>query len=179
MEDTCILYSVINFFWQIKVTKIDILLKNMLEKVWWFKCFEMEFWNQTICCPMSYSNKGTHTQVRDGRRSHAILRWCWKGKMLLSTCAKVSKGKGCWSTINLTTMIKSTKVQAIGVTMVVGMNPTPTKIIRKEGCFWAKGPFGLSKDLEPKRHQNIWRREKSKEIKDSMKVEEGNVHCKK
>jgi len=29
-----------------------------------------------------------------------------------------------------------------------------------------------------KRHPNIWRREESKEMKDSMKVEKGGVHCK-
>ncbi len=55
-------------------------------------------------------------------------------------------------------MTKSTKAQllkqAIGVTMVVGMSPTHTKIIGKKAYLQAKGPSGLSKDLEPKRHPN-------------------------
>jgi hypothetical protein len=34
--------------------------------------------------------------------------------VLLSTCAKASRRKlGCWSTINLTTMIKTTKAQLL------------------------------------------------------------------
>jgi len=39
-------------------------------------------------------------------------------------------------------------------------------------------PFGLSNDLRPKKRPNTWKREESKEIKDSMKVEDGGVHCK-
>jgi hypothetical protein len=67
---------------------------SMLESVWWCKCFEMEPWSQTICCPMSFSNKRKHARARGGRISHAILRCCWKRKMLLSTCVKTSKRKG-------------------------------------------------------------------------------------
>jgi hypothetical protein len=36
----------------------------------------------------------------------------------------------------------------------------------------------LSKDLGPNKHPNIWRKEKSKEMKNSMKVEKGGVHHK-
>jgi len=37
----------------------------------------------------------------------------------------------------------------------------------------------VSKDPRCKRHPNTWRKEESKEIKDSMKVEDGCVHHKK
>jgi hypothetical protein len=38
--------------------------------------------------------------------------------------------------------------------MVVNMSPIPTKIIGKKAYLQVKGPSGLSKDLEPKRHPN-------------------------
>jgi hypothetical protein len=37
------------------------------------------------------------------------LRCCWKRNVLLLICVKASRRKGCWSTINLATMIKATK----------------------------------------------------------------------
>jgi hypothetical protein len=43
---------------------------------------------------------------------------------------------------------------------------------------WTKGPSRLLKDPGPKRHPNILWKEESKEIKDFMKVEDGNVHYK-
>jgi len=63
--------------------------------------------------------------------------------------------------------------------MDVDMNPTPPKVIGKAVCLQAKGLFGLSKDLGPKKCQNSWKAKKSKEIKDFMKVENGSVHHKK
>ncbi len=48
----------------------------------------------------------------------------------------------------------------------------------RQACLQAKGPLGLLKDLEPKRRPNILWKEESKEIKDSMKVEDGSVHRK-
>jgi hypothetical protein len=48
----------------------NVLLKNMLERVWWCKCSEIESWNWTICCLMNCSNGGTHTWARGGRRLH-------------------------------------------------------------------------------------------------------------
>jgi hypothetical protein len=66
----------------------------------------------------------------------------------------------------------------------VDMSPTPPKVLGKEACLQAKGPFGLSKDPRPKRCLNILWRKESKGIKDFMKVEnEGanhkiyNGHC--
>jgi hypothetical protein len=59
----------------------------------------------------------------------------------------------------------------------VDMNLMPSKVIGREACLQAKGSLGL-KDLRPKRHPNILWREKLKEMKDSMKVEDGGVHCK-
>jgi hypothetical protein len=55
------------------------------------------------------------------------------------------------------------------------MNPMPLKVIGKEACLWAKGLLGLSKDLGPKKHPNIWRRKESKETRESMKVKKGGV----
>jgi len=65
-----------------------------------------------------------------------------------------------------------------GVMMDVDMSPTSLKVIGTEACLQAKGPSRLSKDLRPKRRPNILWREESKEIKDSMKVEDGVVHHK-
>jgi hypothetical protein len=61
----------------------------------------------------------------------------------------------------------------------VDMNSTPPKVIGRKAYLQAKGPYGLSKDPKPKRHPNILWREESKEIKDSMKVEDGGLHRKK
>jgi hypothetical protein len=89
----------------------NILSKNMLEKVRWCKHSEMESWSWTICWPMNCSNRRRHTQTGGGRKSHASLRCHWKGNVLLSTRVKASRRKGCWSTINLTTMIETTRAQ--------------------------------------------------------------------
>jgi len=62
--------------------------------------------------------------------------------------------------------------------MDVNMSPTPPKVTRREVCLRTKGPFGLSKDLGPNKHPNILWKEKSKEIKDFMKVEDGGAHRK-
>ncbi len=88
---------------------LDIPSESMLEKVWWCKCFKMKFWSWTICCPMNYSNERKHAQTKSSRRSHVSLRCCWKRKVLLSTHVKASRRKGCWSTVNLKTMIEATK----------------------------------------------------------------------
>jgi hypothetical protein len=61
----------------------------------------------------------------------------------------------------------------------VNMSLTILKVIRREACLQAKGLFGLSKDLGPERHLNILWKEESKEIRASMKMENGNVHHKK
>jgi hypothetical protein len=68
-------------------------------------------WSWTICYPMNYSNGRRHAQVWGSKRSHVTLRCCWKKKMLLLIHTKASRRKGCWSTINLTTMTKVTKAQ--------------------------------------------------------------------
>ncbi len=62
--------------------------------------------------------------------------------------------------------------------VAISMNPMPPKVIGKELCLHVRGLFGLSKDLGPKRCPNTWRKEESKEVKDSMMVE-GGVHHKK
>ncbi len=55
----------------------------------------------------------------------------------------------------------------------VDMSSTPLKVIGGEVCLWAKGPSGLSKELGPKGVQFFLWKEESKEIRDSMKVEDG------
>jgi hypothetical protein len=52
----------------------------------------------------------------------------------------------------------------------------PSKAIGKEAYLWAKGFYGLSKDLGPKKHPNNWKKNESKETRVSMKVKEGGVH---
>ncbi len=90
---------------------LDILSKSMFKKVWWCKCFNMKILNWTICCLMSCSNGGRHAWAKGGKRSHATLKCCWKGNVLLLTGAKVSRRKGPWSNINLVVMIEMTKAQ--------------------------------------------------------------------
>ncbi len=58
------------------------------------------------------------------------------------------------------------------------MSPMPPKVIGRETCLWARSPSRLSKDPRPKRHPNILKKENSKEVRDSMKVEERGVHLK-
>jgi hypothetical protein len=60
----------------------------------------------------------------------------------------------------------------------VDMNLMPLKVIGKEACLQARSLFRLSKDFRPKKCPNILKREKLKEIKDSVKVEVGGVHRK-
>jgi len=55
---------------------LDISLKNMLWKVWWCRCFEMEFWNWTICYSMSCSNGRRDAWAEHGRRWHFTLKCC-------------------------------------------------------------------------------------------------------
>jgi hypothetical protein len=50
---------------------------------------------------------------------------------------------------------------------------------KEKTCLWARGLFGLSKDLGPKRHLNIWRKDESKKKRAFMKMKEGGVHHKK
>ncbi len=59
------------------------------------------------------------------------------------------------------------------------MSPMLIKVIGREAFLRAKGPSGLSKYHGPKRRPNTLWKEKSKEIKDSIKVEDGGVHHKK
>jgi hypothetical protein len=89
----------------------DILSKNMLERVWWCKHFEMESWNRTICWPMNCSKRGRHARARGKRRSQVALKCCWKKKALLSTHVKALRRKGHWSPLNLATMMETTKAQ--------------------------------------------------------------------
>ncbi len=58
------------------------------------------------------------------------------------------------------------------------MSLKPLKVIAREAYLRAKGPSRLSKDPKPKRCPNILWKKESKQIKDSMKVEDGGVHCK-
>jgi len=63
--------------------------------------------------------------------------------------------------------------------VVVDVSLMSPKVIGKKVHLQARSPYGLSKDLELKRHPNTWRKEESKEIRDFVKVEDGNVHHKK
>ncbi len=105
---------------------LDIMLNNMLENVWWWKCFKIESWSWTICYLMNCSKKGKHACAKGGKKLHVALKCCYKRKMLLSTCAKARERKillnqiwgrlqeGAlqkehWSTINLTLMMEATR----------------------------------------------------------------------
>ncbi len=133
---------------------LDLSLKNMLKWVWWCKCPKMKSWNWTIYCSMSCSNERKNVWARGGRRSHVALRCCWKGNVLLLTHVKASKKKGCWSTINLIIMTKSTKAQlpkqVVGVMVDVDMNLTPPKVIGKKVVYKLKVLLSHQKILYPK-----------------------------
>ncbi len=52
----------------------------------------------------------------------------------------------------------------------------PLRIIERITCLWVRGLFGLSKDIEPKRHPNIWKKEKG--VKENKGVyESGKKKC--
>ncbi len=61
----------------------------------------------------------------------------------------------------------------------VNVNSMPPKVIGKEARLRTRGPFGLSKNLGPKRCPNIWRRKEFFKINDPVKVENGGVRHKK
>jgi len=81
-------------------------LKHDKIRAWWV----MESWSWITYCLMNCSNGRKHTPAVDGRKSYVPLRCCWKGNVLLIH-VKASKRKGCWSTINLTIIIKATRAQ--------------------------------------------------------------------
>jgi hypothetical protein len=87
----------------------DIPLKSMLKKVWWCKQSKMECWSWTICCMMNCTNGGRHAWAKGNRNSHATLKCCQKGNLLSLTRAKASRRNRHLSTINLTTMIETTR----------------------------------------------------------------------
>jgi len=117
----------------------NILSKSMLKRVWWCKRSKMESWSQTICCLMRCSKGRRHANVKGGRRSQATLRCCWKGKVLLSICVKALRRKEGWSTINLTTMMETTRAQllkwVVKVMVVISMKPMLLKAIGKKVCY--------------------------------------------
>jgi len=57
----------------------------------------------------------------------------------------------------------------------VGMSLMPPKLFGRKTCLQVKSPFGLSKDFRPKKRLNIFLKYESKEVRVSMKVEEGSV----
>ncbi len=59
----------------------------------------------------------------------------------------------------------------MGAKVAIGMNLMPSKVIGKEACLQARGLFRLSKDPKPKSCLNTSRKEESKGMRDSMKVE--------
>jgi len=58
------------------------------------------------------------------------------------------------------------------------MSLTPPNVIGGMFVYKLKVIMGYERIMDPKMHPNILWKEKSKEIRDSMKVEDGNVHHK-
>jgi len=52
-------------------------------------------------------------------------------------------------------IIKAQFLKLLGVIVVNNMSPMSSKVIVRKGCFQAKGPSRLLKDLEHKKHPNI------------------------
>ncbi len=68
--------------------------------------------------------------------------------------------------------------QATTVMVDVDMSPMPLKVIGRQAYLQAKGLSRLLRDLGPKKRPNTLWKEKSKEIKNSMEMENGGVHRK-
>jgi hypothetical protein len=56
------------------------------------------------------------------------------------------------------------------------MRPISPKAVGRQACLRTKNPPKLLKDLRPKKRLNILMKEESKEVRDSMKTEDGSVH---
>jgi hypothetical protein len=109
---------------------------------------------------MNYSKGKKYARVGGSRRLYALLTKCYqKGKVLLLICAKVSGRKRSWLTINLTTIIKSTRAQftkeVIDLMVVVRMSLMPPKAIGRKTCLCTISHFGPSKDPGLERRLNI------------------------
>ncbi len=59
--------------------------------------------------------------------------------------------------------------------VVVNMNLMPPKVIGKKAYLQAKSISRLSKEHEHKKRPNTWKKKKSKETRDYMKVEDIGV----
>jgi len=88
-------------------------VEKYVSKGMWCKHFKIKFWSRTIYCSTNYLNEWIYARVGGHMKSHDALNCCWKRKMLLLIHAKVSKRKGCWSTINLVAMIEVTKAHFV------------------------------------------------------------------
>jgi hypothetical protein len=61
----------------------------------------------------------------------------------------------------------------------VSMTMMPPKVIRRKACLQSWSPLKVSKDPEPKRHPNIWKKNFLKKTMEHIKMEEGSVQCNK
>jgi hypothetical protein len=87
-------------------------LKNMLANLWWCKTFWDQILKLNHLLPNELLKRMNNAWVGGDMKSHDALS-CWKKKMLLLIHAKVSKRKGCWSTINLVAMIEVTRAHSV------------------------------------------------------------------
>jgi len=62
---------------------------------------------------MSCLKRGKDIHAKGDKRLHATLRWCWKGKVLFSTCTKALRRKGHWPTMNLIVVIEAIKAKLL------------------------------------------------------------------
>jgi hypothetical protein len=87
-------------------------LKNMLANLWWCKTFWDQILKLNHLLPNELFKRMNNAWVGGDMKSHDALSY-WKKKMLLLIHAKVSKRKGCWSTINLVAMIEVTRAHSV------------------------------------------------------------------
>jgi hypothetical protein len=55
---------------------LNILLDDVLKKVWWCRHSKMESWSWIVCCPMNCSNKRKHVWIGGNRKSHVAFKCC-------------------------------------------------------------------------------------------------------
>jgi hypothetical protein len=91
---------------------LDISLENMLKK---YDGVDTLKWNLEVepFVVRWVVQMKKDTRAKGGRRSHVAMRCYWKRNVLLSIRAKVWKRKGCWSAINLTSMIEMTRPNSL------------------------------------------------------------------
>jgi hypothetical protein len=132
--------------------------KNMLEMVWWCKHSKINFLNQIIYCPMNCSNRRKHTRLK-AVENHMLPWNVLLKKKCYGLVLKFQEGRGCWSSIKLTTMIKTTTSQflkyVVGTMVIRIWTPYHQKLLEKRLVYWLEVFLNYQKKLNTKNTQTL------------------------